>query len=793
MPYLSESEYIKDAVKALSKDQEIEKSFAADMSALETRLSLYESNRYRLAVMGVTSSGKSTLLNALLGKKLLPAVAVPSSSQLVSCIKGDKLEATVFFEDGKKKTFTGRHLTSDVISQYGDEKYNPKNKKGVKQIEIVSPDLLTPKDLVLEDSPGLDAYGLEGHEHITMHTLLPSTDFCMFVTTCKTNSDQKTLEVLNEIARYDKHVIIIQNMIDSLKASPDGRQSVQDVANDHLRRIQRIVDKSDIKDKSRIHIVQVSAKYALEVRTYKIKNQKDKDNAIKVWKASNFDEFQTVIGDVFNAVKPKIEQSRLIFLRKELEDISGNICPKLTGNAPTRQVNYEQIKSDLQSSFSRTKEAIEHTIGSMKLLRAGYALKNICGEYEINDVKARDNEIAKRIAQSLGEFNDTINNISSKINVSSRDYAIRIASKKSKSLSASFRYTTGRGEKKKGFLNSLKRFFGSDSGYEKKTIKSDNHSENKKNILEYIDFSCNDLIERTQAWERAASSVVDRIDGLIDEKQAQFKAALEAFNNEKLSQEKLLEVKKELQLIINRLPTKDYQMRTEKRTHHAINHQTSKVEVTRETFSMIGLAKEIIRKVNQYLWAAVLEGCGSDVVSWDIDSARRFMHTSLGIDFSQSSNTKLFKSISCGYVKLVDMNNEKYQYSDRKVLVMLNATQSGAAKKQVKPLIDQLAKKSISSNKVVFIIQDLEEVVEGGDLRGSMQDIRGFLNKNGFGDSLVLPNHRNPIYALALYERYQRHKLHAEEMNILSTLRSKFSYFFEGKTEEIIADLLREN
>lgn len=290
-----------------------------------------------------------------------------------------------------------------------------------------------------------------------------------------------------------------------------------------------------------------------------------------------------------------------------------------------------------------------------------------------------------------------------------------------------------------------------------------------------------------------ASNIVVRIEDLIDEKKAQFEAALQAFNNEKLSQEKLLEVKKSLQLIIDQLPTKDYQMRTDKRTHHAINHQTSKVEITRETFNLIGLAKGIIRKVNQYLWTNVLEGYGCDIISWDVDSARRFMHTSLGIDFSQSSNSKLFKSMSCGYVKLLDMNNDKYQYSNRKVLIMLNATQSGAAKKQVKPLIDQLAKNSIKPNSVVFIIQDLEEVVEGGDLRGSMQDIRGFLNNNSLGDSMLLPNHRNPIYALALYERYQRHKLHAEEMSILSTLRSRFSYFFEEKTEEIIADLLREN
>lgn len=794
MSVLTESQYISQALAILSKDAEMKKRFAVDVSSLEERLRISQANRYRLAVMGVTSSGKSTLLNALLGKDLLPAVAIPSSSQLVSCIKGKSWEATVYFEDGKKKVFTGRNLTSDVISQYGDEKYNPHNKKKVKQIEVVSPDLLTPNDLILEDSPGLDAYGLEGHEHITMHTLLPSTDFCMFVTTCKTNSDQKMLEVLNEIAGYNKHVIIIQNMIDSLKPSPDGSQSVQDVADDHLRRIQRIVDRSNIKDKNKIHIVQISAMQALAVRKFRAKGNRENEKSRNMWRASNFDEFQKVLSNVFNAVKPKIEQGRLVFLRRELEEINRNNCPQLSDKAPVSQIDYEQVRKDLDKAYREANTQIDKSLDSLEKMAKDYSAKNWCTASDISAVRQKDNTLADEIASALSRFNNAVKVASSKLNVSDRDYAIRVASRKSHHISAAT-YTETKRVKKSGFWNGVKRFFGSNSGYDYITEEKPDYEKNKENIIEFIYFSHNDLVERTNAWDKNATSVMNKINELIDRKVSQFEESLRAFRSQKLSQEKLLGVKRELQAIISQLPNMDYQIKSDGQTQHAIRHLTLRTEIGRETYNLISVAKSIISNISQYLWANILEDRGCDLISWDMDSARRFMHTSLGIDFSLSSSNTLFRSQKCGFIKVIDMNKESIgsSFSTRKLVIMINATQSGAAKKQLAPLLQQISRSRINPGNVIFVIQDLDEVVNGGDLKGSIQDIRQFLKKNGCDRSLLLPNHRNPLYALAMYERNQRNQLHAEEMDILNNLRTKLNYLFESDSSQIISDLIREN
>ena len=126
------------------------------------------------------------MINSLLGEPLLPAVARPSSSQLVSCFRSASRAATIYFQEGSPKRFCGSSLNPKLLEKYGDEGVNSKNKERVKQIELTTPVFPFDDRIVLIDSPGLDAYGYAGHEQLTMNSLLPTIDFCIFVTTCKT-------------------------------------------------------------------------------------------------------------------------------------------------------------------------------------------------------------------------------------------------------------------------------------------------------------------------------------------------------------------------------------------------------------------------------------------------------------------------------------------------------------------------------------------------------------------------------------------------------------------------------
>lgn len=303
-------EIFNEVIRILNTNEKIREQYAADIKALENKRDASIGNTYRIGVIGVTSSGKSTLINSLMGESVLPSRACPSSSQLVRCHYSEERKVVVYFEDGKKLVLSGKDCDQNAISFYADEGFNANNKEHVKELELCSPNFPLGKDVILVDSPGLDAFGYEGHEKLTMASLLPTVDLCILVTTCKTNSDQKLQSVLNTIAENSTSnmpVILVQNMIDSIVPSADGLKSANDVAKDHRRRLQRVVDSSNLKDKGTARIVQYSAQWALEGRTT--------DDDVLLSK-SNYQKLVDAINEIISSIRPIVTKSRLLRAKK---------------------------------------------------------------------------------------------------------------------------------------------------------------------------------------------------------------------------------------------------------------------------------------------------------------------------------------------------------------------------------------------------------------------------------------------------------------------------------------------
>ena len=85
---------------------------------------------------------------------------------MVCCSYGEKAEITIRFENGTEQKFSGKQFGRDILQEFSDERYNPQNQKGVLNIELTSPLFDFGKDVLLVDSPGLDAFGLEAHERL---------------------------------------------------------------------------------------------------------------------------------------------------------------------------------------------------------------------------------------------------------------------------------------------------------------------------------------------------------------------------------------------------------------------------------------------------------------------------------------------------------------------------------------------------------------------------------------------------------------------------------------------------
>lgn len=357
--------------------------FAMDLAWLEDRERIWTEQRLRIGVLGITSSGKSTLVNALMDKRLLPDAVRPSSNTLVLCRWGATHKGTVHFLDTQRpaETTSGEDL-STRLRHFADEESNPGNREGVKEIVIESPEYRLGKDIVVVDTPGLDAYGLMEHEKLTLDVLLPTVDLVLFVTTCKANSDARIAEYVGKAVEYRKPVIVAQNMIDSIAPKLDHRGEVvsswSDVARAHARRVQRLMEGRGAGAGA---LVQVSAQWALQGRLGD----------------SRLAELVEVMHRQAEALRSEVTRGRLRQLHVWL---TGLVSKELLAEDPARM--QRQCRSELES-LSRANEAAcqryenyrrQAASASAELNAQADALLSTIGRLQVKDVdkaaQARD-------------------------------------------------------------------------------------------------------------------------------------------------------------------------------------------------------------------------------------------------------------------------------------------------------------------------------------------------------------------------------------------------------------------
>ncbi len=99
------------------------KNVAADSRVLAARLS---EGRFYLACIGQFKRGKSTLINALLGERILPVGFVPVTTVPTMIRYGPTKKGRVQFQDS-----SWQDIEIQDLDQYVSEEQNPENKKGV--------------------------------------------------------------------------------------------------------------------------------------------------------------------------------------------------------------------------------------------------------------------------------------------------------------------------------------------------------------------------------------------------------------------------------------------------------------------------------------------------------------------------------------------------------------------------------------------------------------------------------------------------------------------------------------
>ncbi len=186
---------------------------ARRLDELEKRLS---QGRFHLAVLGQVKRGKSTLLNALLGEDVLPSSVIPLTAIPTFVQYGEQRSLRVRYIDKRPDTVLNGEPTKWLNKQlmaFVTEDANPKNEKGVLQVEITHPAAIL-RDVVLIDTPGIGST----YRHNTEATMnfLPQCDAALFVISADPPITEVELTFLTEIKSRVARLFFVLNKIDYL-------------------------------------------------------------------------------------------------------------------------------------------------------------------------------------------------------------------------------------------------------------------------------------------------------------------------------------------------------------------------------------------------------------------------------------------------------------------------------------------------------------------------------------------------------------------------------------------------
>ena len=222
-----------------------------------------QSQRFRVAVIGEFSQGKSTLLNALLGEEIQPAREIPCSGTVtvlkygkqkrVVCLYKDGREEEISFEKYQDKASISEDAAIDCLS---DELAQSQ----IEEIIFEHPDLeLCRSGVEIVDSPGLNE-----HPERTAITrkLLKNTDAVIFLTNASRPLTQGERDLLHEVKLHlnggkDENPVdnlfVICNFMDLIRTTK-GREQVKQRVTKFLQG-----DNPIIAGKNRIHFISAQA------------------------------------------------------------------------------------------------------------------------------------------------------------------------------------------------------------------------------------------------------------------------------------------------------------------------------------------------------------------------------------------------------------------------------------------------------------------------------------------------------------------------------------------------------
>lgn len=195
-----------------------DRDFYRELNELRVKVTEQKLN---LVVVGLFKRGKSTLVNALIGKELAPVAVTPLTSVITSFeYDPGRSYARICFRGGEMQ-----EAPTEAAAQFISEEENPANTKRIETVRLFDPSPLLQK-VTLIDTPGLGSAYIHNTE--STRQFIPKIDAAVFVLSADLPVSQADLEFLQELKAVVPRIIFVLNKMDLLSSGDLDRLLAHD-------------------------------------------------------------------------------------------------------------------------------------------------------------------------------------------------------------------------------------------------------------------------------------------------------------------------------------------------------------------------------------------------------------------------------------------------------------------------------------------------------------------------------------------------------------------------------------
>ncbi len=172
-----------------------------------------------IAILGRFKAGKTTFLNALVGRPLLPVGVIPVTSVVTEIEYGRQARAEIEFLDGRRE-----EIPQEALGDYVDESRNPGNRKNVSRVRVWLPGMERYRGIRFVDTPGMES--VFAHNTEASRDWLPNVGLALVAVSVDPPLTRHDIELIAELERYTPRIAILLTKADIL--DEDGRRQVEE-------------------------------------------------------------------------------------------------------------------------------------------------------------------------------------------------------------------------------------------------------------------------------------------------------------------------------------------------------------------------------------------------------------------------------------------------------------------------------------------------------------------------------------------------------------------------------------